>query len=373
MVSKKSKAEKKQAPRKNARSANKKNDGVDNTLTVLDESLIQEAREEPHAAANSVWYSIFLAMKSDFPAIWRTPRQRYFLFGALGLILFSLIHFLKAHPGTGIGFGIASMIINPFIWKRFEAMIVMPILKRSFSFLLIVFSISSILGGLFLEIQVVGPWRARNELEKAEALLNRPSVSADEWKDALLHLFEAQKNDPSNEDLQEVVEAVDRTILSNGHIRTLGSMSDSDFSILLKGNNGLVFTKNRVFNAFINGYLLAYKDERHAFQRQVREEQEKEKIEKARERLKIAAEEREKAIKKQFSFWDGSHGELEDYIKDRMLDPDTYEHINTSYTDNGDFLIVRTCYRGSNAFGARVPNCTTAKVDMDGDIISILR
>lgn len=86
----------------------------------------------------------------------------------------------------------------------------------------------------------------------------------------------------------------------------------------------------------------------------------------------IAAAARMEKIKRQFSAWDGSHNNLERLIKKAMNDPDSYEHDETVYWDKGSYLIVKTTYRGKNAFGGVVRNFVKAKVSLDGDILQIL-
>jgi len=81
---------------------------------------------------------------------------------------------------------------------------------------------------------------------------------------------------------------------------------------------------------------------------------------------------RKEEIEKQFSGWDGSHFELTEYIKDNMNNPKSYEHVETVYVDNDDFLIVATKFRGENAFGGTVINTVRAKVDLNGNILEIL-
>ncbi len=54
-----------------------------------------------------------------------------------------------------------------------------------------------------------------------------------------------------------------------------------------------------------------------------------------------------------------------------MNDPDSYDHVETVYWDMGDYLVVRTTYRGKNAFGGVVVNWVKAKVNLDGNIIEI--
>lgn len=86
----------------------------------------------------------------------------------------------------------------------------------------------------------------------------------------------------------------------------------------------------------------------------------------------IAADERKKKIKSQFSGWNGSHRNLEEVIKASMNDPRSYEHVETVYWDQGDHLVVRTTFRGKNAFGGVVKNGVKAKVSLDGEILEML-
>lgn len=70
---------------------------------------------------------------------------------------------------------------------------------------------------------------------------------------------------------------------------------------------------------------------------------------------------------------DGSHIELTKYIKDNMNNPNSFEHIKTVYSINGDILIVTTEFRGSNAFGGIVKNSITATIDLNGKILEIVK
>lgn len=87
---------------------------------------------------------------------------------------------------------------------------------------------------------------------------------------------------------------------------------------------------------------------------------------------KSVIEARIKRLESQFSPWDGSHRSLERAIQKSMNDPDSYEHVETTYRDMGDSLIVSTTFRGKNGFGAVVKNTVVAQVDLDGNILSIL-
>jgi hypothetical protein len=75
---------------------------------------------------------------------------------------------------------------------------------------------------------------------------------------------------------------------------------------------------------------------------------------------------------KGFSPLDGSHRALTKVIKESMNDPKSFEHVETSYNDHGDYLIVRTKFRGKNGFGALVVNSITAQVDLEGNVLTIL-
>jgi Na+-transporting methylmalonyl-CoA/oxaloacetate decarboxylase gamma subunit len=83
-------------------------------------------------------------------------------------------------------------------------------------------------------------------------------------------------------------------------------------------------------------------------------------------------EARKKRIETGFSGWDGSHRGLAAIIKESMNDPDSYEHVNTSYWDQGDHLIVLTEFRGKNAFGGVVKNWVKAKTSLDGSVLEII-
>ncbi len=88
--------------------------------------------------------------------------------------------------------------------------------------------------------------------------------------------------------------------------------------------------------------------------------------------LKDPATARREMIESKFSGWDGSHINLTQAIKDSMNDPKSYEHVKTTYIDKGDYLIVKTVFRGKNAFGGVVVNSVSAKVGLDGRILQIL-
>lgn len=84
---------------------------------------------------------------------------------------------------------------------------------------------------------------------------------------------------------------------------------------------------------------------------------------------KTAEEIRQDEIRAAFSAWDGSHRELERWIKKNIKDPRSYEHIETRFGMDGDTVIVATTYRAKNSFGGYVVNTATAKARIDGSLI----
>lgn len=87
---------------------------------------------------------------------------------------------------------------------------------------------------------------------------------------------------------------------------------------------------------------------------------------------KTQEEIRKEQIQKHFSAWDGSHRGLTEVIKKSMNDPGSYDHEETVYWDKGDHLVVKTTFRGRNAFGGVVKNWVMAKVDLNGNVIEVI-
>lgn len=84
---------------------------------------------------------------------------------------------------------------------------------------------------------------------------------------------------------------------------------------------------------------------------------------------KTAEEVRTDQIARAFSAWNGSHIQLTRYVKERLKDPGSFEHIQTRYGDNGDTLYVTMRYRAKNSFGGYVVNTATATAKIDGTLI----
>ena len=93
---------------------------------------------------------------------------------------------------------------------------------------------------------------------------------------------------------------------------------------------------------------------------------------KKQEVVKSDKELRKELIEKQFSAWNGDHETLARAIKASMNNPKSYEHVQSGYTDNGDYILVETKFRGTNAFGGVIMNAVRARVDLQGNILEII-
>lgn len=87
--------------------------------------------------------------------------------------------------------------------------------------------------------------------------------------------------------------------------------------------------------------------------------------------LKTPAVQRAERVRKGFNPWNGEPIQLTELIKKAMKNPDSYQHVETIYSEKGDVLIVHTTYRGTNSFGAVVPNTVTAETDLDGNVLKV--
>ena len=76
-------------------------------------------------------------------------------------------------------------------------------------------------------------------------------------------------------------------------------------------------------------------------------------------------------IDNQFSPWDGSHIKLTREIKKGMNDPDSFDHIETSFKDLGNEIVIHESFRGKNSFGGLVINKVIATVDIDGNVLTM--
>jgi|GEM_PF-1207952 len=62
-----------------------------------------------------------------------------------------------------------------------------------------------------------------------------------------------------------------------------------------------------------------------------------------------------------------------DYVKSKMKDPNSFEHVGTYWEEakSGDRYMVKMIYRGKNSFNAVITEAVVVMVSFDGKIISI--
>lgn len=85
---------------------------------------------------------------------------------------------------------------------------------------------------------------------------------------------------------------------------------------------------------------------------------------------KSEAEIRKEKISKAFSAWDGSNKNLVASVKEVMNDPESFEHVETRYREQGDSLFLIMTFRGKNAFGGVITNTVTCFSDLNGNLMS---
>ncbi|HBQ9157483.1 TPA: hypothetical protein ND761_002837 [Klebsiella pneumoniae] len=82
------------------------------------------------------------------------------------------------------------------------------------------------------------------------------------------------------------------------------------------------------------------------------------------------------AFQGNFSRWDGSYRPLEKMIKASMNDNSSYKHVSTVYhlvLNKDSHAIVKTTFRGTNAYGGVVKQTVAARVDIrTGEVVSLL-
>lgn len=158
-------------------------------------------------------------------------------------------------------------------------------------------------------------------------------------------------------------------VAPGGQVKVLGLLGDQVEVAYLDSKSAIPYRETTIESEIANvrAEIRKRDAERLAKEEQLRIARERKEREEAE---KVAS--RQKKIESQFSAWDGSHRGLTSYIKKSMNDPSSYKHDETRYSDAGDYLIVITRFRGKNAFGGVVLNTIKAKVDLDGNVISIL-
>lgn len=152
---------------------------------------------------------------------------------------------------------------------------------------------------------------------------------------------------------------------------TLAEMSDSDFELLQKDQLKTAFIAYEPYNKQFIAKLKRDANKRADYLAELESKKITDKILADIEKQRIAAIERTNLIEKEF-WLDGSHYNLTRAIKSSLNDPKSYEHVQTTYQDKGDYLIITTDYRAKNVFGALILKQIVAKVAIDGTILEVL-
>lgn len=157
---------------------------------------------------------------------------------------------------------------------------------------------------------------------------------------------------------------------------TLASMSDEDFEKLEKGNLSKIYLTQEKLNKEFIDLMKTQAPEREKIIKEIEKIKEEQRIAKELETERQKQEEfnknRKENIEKQFSGWDGSHPKLSRMIKENCRNPDSYEHIETRFRDNGNSIYVITKYRAQNGFGGMTIGTVSANVDFKGNVINII-
>jgi hypothetical protein len=74
---------------------------------------------------------------------------------------------------------------------------------------------------------------------------------------------------------------------------------------------------------------------------------------------------RKEQVEACLSDWDGSHKGLTDWVKQRMNDPGSFEHVETRYFDQTTNVRLIMTFRGRNRFGGVVTNKAEGNINED--------
>lgn len=82
------------------------------------------------------------------------------------------------------------------------------------------------------------------------------------------------------------------------------------------------------------------------------------------------AEKRKQTILRQFNL-DGSHAKINEYIKTRLIQPSSYEHIKSSCFDRGKYVEVNTTFCYTNKYGGKTRDTLTFHVSVKGELLGV--
>ena len=71
-----------------------------------------------------------------------------------------------------------------------------------------------------------------------------------------------------------------------------------------------------------------------------------------------------------FSGWNGSNPQFVEAVKNAMSDPDSFEHVETTYYEKGNDLRIKMIYRGKNAYNATITSTSTCIFNKSTETVS---
>lgn len=296
--------------------------------------------------------------------VYKSRRKQALKWIAGGVIILAGFSNFENDPISGIIFILIGIFILPIVQNLVDKK---ADLSTPAKYLIVI-------GGFAIAFYA-GYTNQMNEEKKADKLVNQSiaAVSNNNFSKANKLLDEAEELYRNDDNKAVQVENTLDKLNSESFLKTsLLNLSEEEFSNLKEGDLDKTILQNDTLNTVLIAKMKENAGSRAEF---IKEKEEQERLERERElerQREARAAAREEKIEEQFSAWDGSHRNLEDYIQKNMHDPDSYEHVETRYADNGDHLIVVTTFRGNNAFGGKVKNSVRAKVSLDGEIIEIL-
>lgn len=297
--------------------------------------------------------------------VYKSRRKKALKWIAGGVIILAGFSNFENDPISGIIFILIGIFILPIVQNLVDKK---ADLSTPAKYLIVI--------GGFAVAFYAGYTNQMNEEKKADKLVNQSiaAVSNNNFSKANKLLDEAEKLYRNDDNKAVQVENTLDKLNSESFLKTsLLNLSEEEFSNLKEGNLDKTILQNDTLNAVLIAKMKENAGSRAEF---IKEKEEQERLERERElerQREARAAARKEKIEDQFSAWDGSHRKLEDYIERNMHDPDSYEHVETVYWDRGDHLVVRTTFRGNNAFGGKVKNSVKAKVSIeDGEILEIL-
>ena len=236
----------------------------------------------------------------------------------------------------------------------------------------------AIAGVLLMGVAAINVGQQKNEeadkiVDKARQEINKGNMDS-----AFAYIEKAKKQytTSANNKAIKLENEIEKSKNKDYAKEVLAKMSDEEFKQFQNKKLDKTYINHESLNNNFYSILRELSPQREQIIEMIKEKEKRAKIAAKRqaERKKQAEEEknRKKKIEEQFDPWDGSHIALSRLIKQNCRNPDSYEHIETKYRDNGNLIFVTTKYRAENGFGGMAIGNVTAKVDIEGNVIEII-